>query len=356
MRRLLALTASTAALVPTGRAPLRPRLHRLSAAAADSGQGSSPTVAEAAAAAAATLAAAGVPEAETNAWLLVGSAAGIAGGVGAVRSFGAAPFAAQAALDGYVAQRGRREPLQYIVGDWDFHDITVAVRAPVLVPRPETEELVELALAGVRRWGGDSAPVRILDVGAGTGCIGLAMLKALGPRASCVAVEPCPTAAALAEENAAALGLSDRYGVRRCAVGEFGDGAPGVFDVIVSNPPYIPSADMAGLEPEVREWEARTALDGGPDGLDVLRDLVAVAPRLLSDGGARSVYLELDPTHPSALADEFGTAADVEGGVLEGGRGRGRAGGPAVTGAWRDFAGHARFVRLGWDNDPHEDE
>ncbi len=216
--------------------------------------------------------------------------------------------AAARAFEEMCTRRIERTPVQYILGDWDFHELTLEVRPPVLIPRPETEELVEhvlAALGGEDGAGGESAggsgEIDILDVGCGTGAIGLALLNRL-PNARCVGIDVCPTARTLSQANAERLGLSSRYeallvdgGIAACHL------SPRRFDVIVSNPPYIPRADMAALEPEVAWHEDAGALCGGVDGLDVVRELLLAAPRLLRTDGPRSIWLEVDTSHPPLL-------------------------------------------------------
>jgi len=199
-------------------------------------------------------------------------------------------------FDALVARRLRREPVQYCVGAWAFRDFELEVAPPTLIPRPETEELVDLILG----WWGASGPARFADVGAGTGCLGLALLRELPAGSSCVALDVAPAAVALARRNAELLGLGGAYSVveRRAADLE------GEFDFVASNPPYIPSADMASLEPEVAAWEDPGALDGGPDGLDVAREVLGAAR-----GRAPAVWLELDPTGPDLLARDFACEA-----------------------------------------------
>lgn len=173
-----------------------------------------------------------------------------------------------------VARRGKREPLQYILGTQEFMGLEFEVTPDVLIPRHDTETLVTEALA--RQPGA----VAVLDIGAGSGCIAVSLAKHL-PAAMVTATDVSEAALAVARRNA------DRHGV----VIEFLAGSllePVVgrrFDLIVSNPPYIPSGDIAGLEPEVRNFEPRGALDGGPDGLDAYRTLIPAAPAFLKPGG-----------------------------------------------------------------------
>ena len=207
------------------------------------------------------------------------------------------------ALLGFAGRRLRREPVQYIVGDWDFHTINLLVRAPVLIPRPETEELVERVLGHVRAQGCAAAPLRILDACCGSGAIGLALLAKL-PQATCVGIDLSAEAVALSLENARRLELSARYeaiAADACAPGWAEGETAGGFDVIVSNPPYIPRADMGELEAEVLRFEADEALCGGADGLDVARCLLAKGPQLFRPPEERQMealaWFELDPSH-----------------------------------------------------------
>jgi release factor glutamine methyltransferase len=186
--------------------------------------------------------------------------------------------ASVARYEAWVERRARREPLQHILGTQAFRDLTVRVGPAVLVPRPETELLVSWALgllppSGVR-------PL-VLDVGAGSGCIACA-LATERPDVRVVAVEVSPAAVALARENVAALGLARRVTVTVSDL--FSALAPVRADLIVSNPPYIPSGVVDTLAPEITGHEPRIALDGGPDGLSVIRRLVGESPRWLRPG------------------------------------------------------------------------
>jgi release factor glutamine methyltransferase len=175
-----------------------------------------------------------------------------------------------------LARRARREPLQQIIGSQEFRGIRVAVTRHVLVPRPETEVLVEWAL--------ELLPARealVVDVGTGSGCIACAM-AAERPAARVIALERSPQAAAVARANAADLG-----GRVRVLVGDlFAPLGDVRADLIVSNPPYLDAPMLAALPPEVAEFEPRVALDGGADGLDVIRPLVAGARAHLRPGAA----------------------------------------------------------------------
>lgn len=181
-------------------------------------------------------------------------------------------------FEGLVARRATREPVQRILGNWEFWGLELALGPETLIPRPDTETLVETVLK--RRPSRDRS-WRILDLGTGTGAILLALLSEYG-RAFGVAVDLSPDAAAVAQGNARRLGLADRA----CFLA--GDWATslggGGFDIIVSNPPYIPDADIAGLQVEVAQFEPWRALAGGPDGLGPYRLLLPDLARLAAPG------------------------------------------------------------------------
>ncbi len=175
---------------------------------------------------------------------------------------------------GMVVRRARREPLQYILGTQEFMGLEFEVTPAVLIPRHDTEVLVEEAAKLAAPTG------RILDIGVGSGCIAVALAKAL-PQADVWGVEKSPEALSLAERNAA------KHCVRLTLFeGSLFEPFPGErFDLIVSNPPYIPSGDLEGLQPEVRDFEPRGALDGGADGLDFYRLIIPAAPDYLVPAG-----------------------------------------------------------------------
>jgi release factor glutamine methyltransferase len=179
-----------------------------------------------------------------------------------------------------IERRARREPLQYLLGWEDFHGLRLAVTPDVLVPRPETEGLVEWALEVLA---GRPDPV-IADLGTGSGAIACALASAL-PGAEVLAVEVAAGALAVASRNVRELGLSAR--VRLLAGDLFAPlgSLSASLDLVVANPPYLPSAVIASLPPEVSRHEPRAALDGGPDGLGVIRRIVAGAPPVLKPGG-----------------------------------------------------------------------
>jgi release factor glutamine methyltransferase len=182
-----------------------------------------------------------------------------------------------------VRRRGQREPLQHIVGSMSFCGLEIAVNRHVLIPRPETELLAERGWTFLNQLASANHELTVLDFGTGSGCLGIALAHHCR-EARVFAIDLSPTALTLARENAARHGLAER--IQFLA----GDGFAAVpagtqFDLIVSNPPYIPSADIATLQPEVRDYDPGSALDGGPEGLDYYRRLaVEAAPFLKADG------------------------------------------------------------------------
>ncbi len=228
--------------------------------------------------AAARLAAAGVDEAELNAqWLLADAMGlprlnlladpGLPVAAGALRKFKKG-----------LALKEQGLPLAYILGWQDFRDIRIKVDKRVLVPRPETEELAGLAAAFLKTRKGE---LSAMDYGSGSGAIGLWLAKEF-PALRLKSVEKSARALACAAENAAALGLAARMEFIQASTLET---VAGTVDVIVSNPPYIPTRVIPGLAPEVLS-EPRMSLDGGGDGLNVARMLVNLAPAKLKKGGA----------------------------------------------------------------------
>jgi release factor glutamine methyltransferase len=173
----------------------------------------------------------------------------------------------RAALRPLVARRAAREPLAYILGEREFWSLPFRVTPDTLVPRPDSETLIEAALAHVADR---HRSLRILDLGTGSGCLLLALLAEL-PAASGVGVDLSAAALGVARDNALVLGLADRAA---WVQGNWSDAISGTFDLVVANPPYVAEAELPCLPPEVARFEPRLALNGGPDGLDSLRALV----------------------------------------------------------------------------------
>ncbi|GAB5366769.1 hypothetical protein AAMO2058_001171800 [Amorphochlora amoebiformis] len=186
-------------------------------------------------------------------------------------------------------------PLQYIIGEWDFHNLKgIRVRKPSLCPRPETEELVSLVLDSVSQF--PKRPLSVLEIGSGTGAIALALADSWRKQARGVhitAIDVAKTACELTLENAEIFGLSEHIEVIHASLDEFvalRNKTHGTFDLIVSNPPYIPSRLLKSLDPVVREHEDPRALDGGSDGLDLIRQIVTYAPDMLKPTGMFNRY------------------------------------------------------------------
>jgi release factor glutamine methyltransferase len=213
----------------------------------------------------------------------------------------------RAEVDAYrelIRRRGDGEPVAHLTGRREFWSRTFAVTADVLVPRPETELLVERALAvpGVRE-----RAARVLDLGTGSGALAVTLALEL-PQAHVTAVDCSPAAVLVAVRNAVEAGVAERVAV---LVGDWTTALPSDarFDLVVANPPYVPAEEIAGLAPEVRR-EPRLALDGGPDGLDAYRRLVPGAVRHLAGGGA--LLLEVGAGQAGAVADLLAEAGLVD--------------------------------------------
>ena len=196
-------------------------------------------------------------------------------------------------ISALAARRLRREPVSRIRGRKEFWNLTLSVTPAVLTPRPETETVVEAALDLLARDGRKNEALRILDIGAGSGAIVLALLAEL-PRASGVATDISEAALDVARANAERNGLATRCGFVAC---NMADGVRGPFDLIVSNPPYVVHDDIATLQPEVRDYAPKLALDGGRDGLDAYRAIAAQTPSLLAPGGHLIVELGAGQEH-----------------------------------------------------------
>jgi release factor glutamine methyltransferase len=201
-----------------------------------------------------------------------------------------------------VERRAAREPLALITGRQGFWTLDLAVSADTLIPRADSEAVVEAALAACA---GQSV-CSVLDLGAGTGALLLAVLTEL-PGATGIGVDRTEGAARLAQRNAAALGLADRAAF---LCGDWATALNARFDLILSNPPYIESGDIAGLMPEVSRYEPHRALDGGPDGLDAYRAILTAVPALMAPGGVAVLELGIGQAPAvAAIAESQGLAA-----------------------------------------------
>jgi len=241
----------------------------------------------------------------------------------------------QATLEKLIVRAEQGEPIQYIIGHVDFRGLEIRCDRRALIPRPETEQLVEQVLqavqeSGIRsqraekveaascRWAqrqDAASTLKVVDVGTGTGCIALALLAEL-PNGSVIGVDVSPDALALARENAERLGLSDRFHCLESdllgafmvdeassLVAQRQDAASTLFDIVVSNPPYILSGVCKMLDSSVRDYEPKLALDGGADGLDLIRPLVEQAAQVLKPGGG--IFLEIGYDQGPAVARIF---------------------------------------------------
>ena len=227
---------------------------------------------------AARLAAAGIENARAEAWLLLSAATG--------RERAALVAGAPEALDNeqerrlheLLRRRCAREPVAYILGEKEFWSLRFQVGPAVLIPRPESETVVEAVLAQVSDR---NRPLRLLDFGVGSGCLLLALLSEL-PHATGLGVDDSAAALAVARRNAERLGLAARADFR---LGRWGEGLRESFDLIVSNPPYVAERDWDALQPEIRRFEPKSALVAGPDGLSAYPALTPDCARLLRPAG-----------------------------------------------------------------------
>ena len=187
-------------------------------------------------------------------------------------------------FDALLARRAGREPLAFILGWQEFWSLSFAVSPATLIPRADSETLIEAAVAAFP----DRGQVRhLLDLGTGTGCLLLAALTEF-PAAFGIGIDISPDAASLAAGNAVSLGLTARSAF---LAGDWASALAGQCDIVLSNPPYIPTPDLAGLMPEVAAHEPVSALDGGADGLGSYRRILADLPRLLTPGGVAVLEL-----------------------------------------------------------------
>ncbi|XP_011637705.1 hemK methyltransferase family member 1 [Pogonomyrmex barbatus] len=209
-------------------------------------------------------------------------------------------------LESLCECRLSRMPVQYIIGEWDFRDITVKLVPPIFIPRPETEILVDFVLKRLSSLRADS--YEVLEIGCGSGAISLALAHAC-KKIKCTAIDASPHACDLTTINRSKLNLTEQVAVIHATLKS--DASIEVldslhdasdmslnsrqFDFVVSNPPYVPTKKIQGLQPEIRIYEDLRALDGGDDGLKVIKPLLKYAAKVLKPGGC--LFVEVDPTH-----------------------------------------------------------
>lgn len=268
------------------------------------------------------------------------------------------------AYNSLLNRRLQFEPLQYIIGQWDFHYLTgLQIRKPMLCPRPETEELVEFVLADVGRMingqnmkAGCERKIRILDVGCGTGAIGIAIANRYPEHVQVVALDVLAEAVELSNENARKFlsGASggdciNIYDAILCSANDFTNDTTESqqkyemgFDIVVSNPPYIPTKDMQDLSTDVVGYESQFALCGGDDGLEVIRDIVSRLPEWVSSTRTRQqkdeeryCWMEVDDSHPSMMEKWLAPGSEES-----------ERWGVQYCSGYKDFCGRDRFVKL----------
>lgn len=242
------------------------------------------TIAGALAETARKLSAAGIEGAKLDARLLLGRAIGAGPGTLVRDSERALSGNEAARLEALAERRARREPMSHVLGVREFWSLEFRVTKDTLDPRPDSETVIEAALAAI---GSRDGALNILDLGTGTGCLLLALLSEL-PAAHGTGVDISPAALAVAQENADALGFSGRAVFR---AGDWGRQLAGRFDVIVANPPYVRRDDIRALQPEIAQFEPEIALDGGPDGLDCYRAMADDLTRLTTPRGFAAVEI-----------------------------------------------------------------
>ena len=263
---------------------------------------------------------AGIESPELDARVLIGHALGLDhAGLAASASQQISDLTATQ-IERFAVRRLAGEPAARIVGQKEFWSLPIAVTPAVLVPRPETETLLELALALLDRDGKRTRALRIADLGTGSGAILLALLSEL-PNARGTGTDIDTEALMVARCNAEQIGLDSRT---TFLASDYGAALQGPFDLVVSNPPYVTSGDIAALRPEVREHDPRHALDGGADGLSAYRAIAADAPRLMKP--ATHLVVEIGAHQEHAVTELFA------------------AGGLAITATRHDLSGIPRAL------------
>lgn len=273
--------------------------------------------------AAAALAAEGIEDAPRDARLLLGAALGVDQAELILRPDRPLEARQQARFQDMMIRRLRHEPVSRILGEREFYGRGFRVTPATLDPRPDSETLIEAVLAVVDASGGRQRPLRILDIGTGTGCLLLTLLAEL-PAATGVGIDISGGALEVARENALRIGSGDRARFDQKTASEACD----TFDLVISNPPYIPSGEIAALAQDVREYDPHSALDGGKDGLVVYRQIACRLCALVPEGWA---FFEVGAGQASAVRELLREAMLQR---IKSER------------TWRDLGGHDRCVAV----------
>ena len=244
----------------------------------------------------------GIDTPELDARLLVCHAAGLSHEAYIARTRDQLRPEAAARLGAVIERRLKREPVARIIGSREFYGRAFRLGPHALDPRPDTESLIEAALVIVERRGLNDSPLTLLDLGTGTGCILVTLLAEL-PRAQGVGTDMSCGALASAATNAERLGVASRAAF---VAADWLDAIGGKFDLILSNPPYVASGEIAGLAADVAAYDPILALDGGPDGLDAYRRIAARAGEVLAEHGR--LVVEIGAAQGEAVAGIFGGA------------------------------------------------
>jgi release factor glutamine methyltransferase len=268
---------------------------------------------------------AGIETPELDARVLLCHAAGLSHETYIARAREALTHDGAVKLEHAVARRLKREPVARIVGAREFYGRSFVLGKDTLDPRPDTETLIEAALDTVRKHGRRQGKLKLLDLGTGSGCILVTLLAEL-PFAEGIGTDLSPGALAVAADNSRTHGVGPRAAF---AAADWLDAVSGKFDLILSNPPYLATSEIAGLAKEVAAHDPRLALDGGPDGLEAYRRIAARVRDALTEGGR--LLVEIGPEQGEDVAAIFARA----GLAPEGGEGR------------RDLAGRPRVVVAG---------
>lgn len=267
------------------------------------------------------LATAGIESSRLDAELLLAASAGVTREAVVIGSIDLS-LAILKRFDALIARREKREPIAYIVGHKEFYSLDFEVTPAVLIPRPETEFVVTAALESIA----GKADARVLDIGTGSGAIAIA-IAVNAPRAHLTALDISADAIAVASRNALRHQVQDRMTLRRADCFDVLDGGEplGTFEVVLSNPPYLDDAEIAGLEPDVRGYEPRIAMNAGVGGMEIHRRIIAGAFAHLAVGG--ELVLEVAMGQAEVVTKLIGET------------------GLRVVAVINDFAGHPRVVR-----------